>query len=188
MRELIVAALLAVPSIAAAQAPLGVVDTVVGKGPIAAAGATVAVRYTGWLSAAGKRGVKFDSSEGHGAGVLRFALGAGMVIPGWDQGIAGMRVGGKRTLTIPPEARLRRGRGGRCHPAGRDIDFRRRVGRSRELGAPLGKEGAKQRRRTRLANAAIDVRGMVARGMGVDARPVVDAAALGVRRAVVKAA
>lgn len=103
MREALVAALLAVPGIAAAQASLGVVDTVVGKGPIAAPGATVAVRYTGWLSNGGKRGVKFDSSEGHGNGELRFSLGAGMVIPGWDQGIAGMRVGGKRTLTIPPE-------------------------------------------------------------------------------------
>ncbi len=104
MRELLVAALLAVPGVAvAAQAPLGIVDTVVGRGPIAQPGATVSVRYTGWLSAGGKRGAKFDSSEGHGGGFFDFQLGAGMVIAGWDQGIAGMRVGGKRTLTIPPE-------------------------------------------------------------------------------------
>lgn len=103
MRELLaVAALLAVAP-AYAQAPLAVVDTVVGKGPIAAPGATVSVRYTGWLSNGGKRGAKFDSSEGHGGEALKFPLGAGMVIPGWDQGITGMRVGGKRTLTIPPE-------------------------------------------------------------------------------------
>lgn len=103
MREILIATLLAVPAIAAAQVPLGIADTVVGKGPIAQPGATVAVRYTGWLSDGGKRGLKFDSSEGHGGGELRFALGAGMVVPGWDQGVAGMRVGGKRTLTIPPE-------------------------------------------------------------------------------------
>ena len=103
MREWLIAALLAAPAAAAAQAPLGVVDTVIGKGAIAQPGAKVAVRYTGWLSAAGKRGLKFDSSEGHGGGVLEFNLGAGEVIAGWDQGVGGMRVGGKRTLTVPPE-------------------------------------------------------------------------------------
>ena len=99
-------ALLAVGAPLVAQAPaapLGIVDTVVGRGPIAAPGTMVRVRYTGWLSNGGKRGVKFDSSEGHGGGFLDFPLGGGQVIAGWDQGIVGMRVGGKRTLTIPPE-------------------------------------------------------------------------------------
>ena len=101
----VAAAVVAVAAPLSAQAPaaLGITDTVVGRGTIAAPGETVSVRYTGWLSAGGKRGAKFDSSEGHGGGVLDFPLGAGQVIAGWDQGIAGMRVGGKRTLTIPPE-------------------------------------------------------------------------------------
>lgn len=104
-RGLLAAAFLVAAAPLAAQAPaapLGISDTVVGRGPIAAPGTMVSVRYTGWLSNGGKRGVKFDSSEGHGGGFLDFPLGAGQVIPGWDQGIVGMRVGGKRTLTIPP--------------------------------------------------------------------------------------
>jgi FKBP-type peptidyl-prolyl cis-trans isomerase len=73
-------------------------DLVLGSGAIAQAGQTVVVHYTGWLAG----GRQFDSSRAR-LDPLDFALGAGDVIRGWDQGIAGMRVGGKRKLTIPPE-------------------------------------------------------------------------------------
>ena len=79
-------------------------DTVVGKGKEAVAGATVYVHYTGWLhepKAPQQRGKQFDSSVGRGP--FSFPLGAGRVIRGWDDGVAGMKVGGKRTLVIPPE-------------------------------------------------------------------------------------
>jgi len=79
-------------------------DTVVGKGKEAVAGKTVDVNYTGWLhdpAAKDKRGKQFDSSIGRGP--FSFPLGAGRVIQGWDTGVAGMKVGGKRTLVIPPE-------------------------------------------------------------------------------------
>ena len=79
-------------------------DTTVGKGKEAVAGKTVEVNYTGWLhdpKADKQRGKQFDSSVGRGP--FAFSLGAGQVIKGWDQGVAGMKVGGKRTLVIPPE-------------------------------------------------------------------------------------
>lgn len=72
-------------------------DTVVGNGATAMAGRTVSVHYTGWLA----NGTKFDSSVDRGQ-PFEFALGAGQVIPGWDRGVQGMKVGGKRRLTIPP--------------------------------------------------------------------------------------
>jgi len=92
--------------VAAAQPgkTLQVIDTVVGKGKPAVAGATVTVNYTGWLYAPknkNQRGAQFDSSAGRAP--FTFPLGAGMVIKGWDQGVQGMKVGGKRTLIIPPE-------------------------------------------------------------------------------------
>jgi FKBP-type peptidyl-prolyl cis-trans isomerase FkpA len=79
-------------------------DTVVGKGKQAVAGMTVVVNYTGWLyeaSAPKQHGKQFDSSLGRGP--FSFPLGAGRVIKGWDEGVAGMNVGGKRTLVIPSE-------------------------------------------------------------------------------------
>ena len=79
-------------------------DSVVGKGKEAVSGRTVEVNYTGWLhdpKAPNQKGKQFDSSVGRGP--FSFPLGAGRVIPGWDQGVAGMKVGGKRTLVIPPE-------------------------------------------------------------------------------------
>ncbi len=72
-------------------------DLVVGKGPEAVRGKTVEVHYTGWLT----DGTKFDSSAGGDA--FSFTLGAGEVIEGWDRGVAGMKVGGKRKLTLPSE-------------------------------------------------------------------------------------
>jgi FKBP-type peptidyl-prolyl cis-trans isomerase FkpA len=79
-------------------------DVVVGKGKEAIAGKTVDVNYTGWLydaAAKNHHGKMFDTSVGRGP--FSFPLGAGRVIKGWDQGVAGMKVGGKRTLVIPPE-------------------------------------------------------------------------------------
>jgi len=84
---------------------LQITDINVGDGAEATAGQTVSVHYTGWLydeSAADKHGSKFDSSLDRGQ-PFEFPLGGGRVIPGWDQGVAGMKVGGKRTLVIPPD-------------------------------------------------------------------------------------
>jgi FKBP-type peptidyl-prolyl cis-trans isomerase len=69
-----------------------------GTGPTAQAGQRVKVDYTGWLT----NGKKFDSSVGGGK-PFEFKLGAGEVIKGWDEGVAGMKVGGKRQLKIPPD-------------------------------------------------------------------------------------
>ena len=77
-------------------------DTVVGDGATAASGQHVTVHYTGWLYQDGAAGRKFDSSKDRGQ-PFEFSLGAGMVIRGWDEGVAGMKVGGKRTLVIPPQ-------------------------------------------------------------------------------------
>lgn len=77
-------------------------DDTVGEGPQAQAGQHVSVHYTGWLYQDGQAGGKFDSSKDRGE-PFSFPLGAGHVIRGWDEGVAGMRVGGKRTLLIPPE-------------------------------------------------------------------------------------
>ena len=76
-------------------------DTTIGTGAEAVAGKQVSVHYTGWLFNNGAKGAKFDSSKDRGQ-PFAFQLGAGMVIKGWDEGVAGMKVGGKRTLTIPP--------------------------------------------------------------------------------------
>lgn len=77
-------------------------DKSVGSGAEATAGQNVTVHYTGWLSHGGQRGKKFDSSKDRGDPFV-FPLGQGQVIKGWDQGVQGMRVGGTRELTIPPE-------------------------------------------------------------------------------------
>ena len=80
-------------------------DVKVGDGAEATPGKIVSVHYTGWLydeSAADKHGKKFDSSRDRGEPFM-FPLGGGRVIPGWDQGVAGMKIGGQRTLVIPPE-------------------------------------------------------------------------------------
>jgi FKBP-type peptidyl-prolyl cis-trans isomerase FkpA len=72
-------------------------DDQIGTGPEATAGKTAVVHYTGWLM----NGTKFDSSVDRNQ-PFSFALGAGQVIKGWDEGVQGMKVGGKRTLIIPP--------------------------------------------------------------------------------------
>jgi peptidylprolyl isomerase len=81
---------------------LGIVEAREGSGDPAAPGRTVRVHYTGWLLENGKRGRKFDSSVDRGQ-PFEFPLGAGRVIRGWDEGVAGMKPGGKRTLVIPPD-------------------------------------------------------------------------------------
>ena len=75
-------------------------DEVVGSGTEAVAGKTVEVHYTGWLDKSGQKGTKFDSSVDRGD-KFTFHLGAKEVIKGWDEGVAGMKVGGKRKLIIP---------------------------------------------------------------------------------------
>jgi hypothetical protein len=87
-------------------------DVVVGTGTVAVPGSTVLVDYTGWLPDARL----FDSSR-NGGQPYRFVLGQGMVIAGWDEGLAGMRVGGRRLLVIPPELGYgATGAGGRIPP------------------------------------------------------------------------
>jgi FKBP-type peptidyl-prolyl cis-trans isomerase len=81
---------------------LAIKDEKKGSGAVAKSGKVVTVHYTGWLEENGKRGKKFDSSVDRGQ-PFRFTLGAGQVIPGWDQGLEGMKSGGKREITIPPE-------------------------------------------------------------------------------------
>jgi FKBP-type peptidyl-prolyl cis-trans isomerase FkpA len=85
-------------------AELQIDDQTTGEGIEARPGTVVSVHYTGWLydaKAPGSRGNKFDSSRDRGE-PFAFQLGAGDVIAGWDQGVAGMKVGGTRVLTIPP--------------------------------------------------------------------------------------
>lgn len=94
-------------------------DVKVGTGAEAKSGQTVSVHYTGWLydtAAADNHGKQFDSSRTRGT-PFQFPLGAGRVIKGWDQGVAGMKVGGQRTLIIPADlAYGARGAGGAIPP------------------------------------------------------------------------
>jgi FKBP-type peptidyl-prolyl cis-trans isomerase FkpA len=91
-------------------------DTVLGTGAIAKAGQHVKVHYTGWLFNDGVQGAKFDSSKDRGQ-PFQFALGAGQVIKGWDEGVQGMSVGGTRRLIIPAELGYgARGAGGAIPP------------------------------------------------------------------------
>jgi peptidylprolyl isomerase len=77
-------------------------DEVVGTGPEPQPGQNVSVHYTGWLDDHGNKGAKFDSSRDRGK-PFSFRIGQGAVIAGWDQGVATMHVGGKRTLVIPAD-------------------------------------------------------------------------------------
>lgn len=136
--SLLTAAALTLTACAEAPAPkeseLTVIDTIAGDsdikdlvieevkagdGATASAGQTVSVHYTGWLydpAAADKHGTKFDSSRDRGQ-PFQFPLGGGRVIKGWDEGVAGMQVGGQRTLIIPPHKGYgSRGAGGAIPP------------------------------------------------------------------------
>jgi FKBP-type peptidyl-prolyl cis-trans isomerase FkpA len=90
------------PKVVTTESGLQIIDHTVGMGDKAAKGDTVEVHYTGWLYQDGSRGEKFDSSRDRNQ-PFRFELGAGQVIRGWDEGVQGMRVGGKRELIIPAE-------------------------------------------------------------------------------------
>ena len=91
---------------------LEIEDQIVGDGDEAVAGQTVEVHYTGWLT----DGTKFDSSHDRNQ-TFSFKLGGGQVIAGWDQGVAGMKIGGTRKLTIPSEMGYgERGAGGVIPP------------------------------------------------------------------------
>ncbi len=97
-------------------------DQVVGQGEEAVTGMTVEVHYTGWLWENGERGKKFDSSHDHGQ-PFSFQLGAGRVIPGWDEGVVGMKVGGRRELIIPPELAYGSRGAGNVIPPDATLDF-----------------------------------------------------------------
>lgn len=93
------------PMVASKVTELLRTDIKAGEGAEAKAGQMVSVHYTGWLydeAAPNHKGAKFDSSRDRGA-PFEFPLGAGQVIQGWDQGVQGMKVGGQRTLVIPPQ-------------------------------------------------------------------------------------
>lgn len=90
---------LAQANVTTTSSGLKYIDQKVGTGVEAKAGATVEVNYTGWLYIDGKRGKQFDSSIGRAP--FSFRLGAGQVIKGWDEGVQGMKIGGKRELIIP---------------------------------------------------------------------------------------
>ena len=81
---------------------LKIIDTEVGSGATPATGQTCVMHYTGWLYENGQKTTKFDSSVDRGE-PFAFPIGTGRVIKGWDEGVASMKVGGKRTLIIPPE-------------------------------------------------------------------------------------
>ncbi len=124
---LAMSALLAGPALAQQEVttPSGLryVETKPGSGAAARPGQTAVVHYTGWLSEGGKKGRKFDSSRDRGE-PFAFPLGAGRVIRGWDEGIAGMKPGGQRTLIIPPELGYgARGAGGGVIPPNATLIF-----------------------------------------------------------------
>jgi peptidylprolyl isomerase len=97
-------------------------DTVIGNGPSPSKGQRCSMHYTGWLWENGAKGSKFDSSVDRGE-PFEFQIGVGQVIKGWDEGVASMKVGGKRTLRIPPELGYgARGAGG-VIPGGATLRF-----------------------------------------------------------------
>ena len=98
------------------------IDHQVGDGDEAVGGKTVEVHYTGWLYVDGERGSKFDSSLDRGQ-PFSFQLGAGQVIRGWDEGVQGMKVGGKRELIIPPDLGYGNRGAGRAIPPNTTLDF-----------------------------------------------------------------
>ncbi|PPJ42564.1 MULTISPECIES: FKBP-type peptidyl-prolyl cis-trans isomerase [unclassified Pseudoxanthomonas] len=100
-------------------------DSQAGTGTVATSGSDVTVHYTGWLydeNAPDKHGMKFDSSVDRGE-PFTFLLGAGQVIRGWDEGVAGMKVGGKRTLLIPSDLGYGTSGAGGVIPPGASLVF-----------------------------------------------------------------
>jgi len=128
---LMILALSAACSEKPAQAPpspvnsLEVVDLKSGEGAAIAPGAKAVVQYTGWLyeaTAPDKKGKEFDSSLRAGE-PFRFTVGAGQVIKGWDQGVAGMKIGGRRRLTVPPDLAYGENGAGGVIPPGATLVF-----------------------------------------------------------------
>ena len=97
-------------------------DTVTGSGAQASSGQQVSVHYTGWLYNDGVKGAKFDSSKDRND-PFEFGLGAGMVIKGWDEGVQGIKVGGKRKLMIPPELGYGKKGAGKVIPPDAELIF-----------------------------------------------------------------
>ena len=132
MRQIIISVtlLLAVTiAVAAGQAKmtttktgLKYTDQKVGTGDVAMKGNSVQVHYTGWLYLDGKRGAKFDSSVDRNM-PFQFKLGGREVIAGWDEGVEGMKVGGKRELIIPPDLAYGPREVGGLIPANSTLDF-----------------------------------------------------------------
>ena len=120
----------AAPALAQAPAPATAVlpggtrtiDSKIGTGEVADPGRMVAVHYTGWLYIDGAKGKKFDSSRDNGQPFI-FTLGASEVILGWDEGVAGMKVGGTRTLIVPPQAAYGEAGGGDVIPPNSTLLF-----------------------------------------------------------------
>jgi peptidylprolyl isomerase len=110
------------PETITTESGLKYIDHKVGTGTEATKGDTVDVHYTGWLYENGKRGKKFDSSLDRGQ-PYKFELGAGRVIRGWDEGVAGMKVGGKRELIIPPDLAYGSQGAAGVIPPGATLDF-----------------------------------------------------------------
>ena len=114
-----------VPPPGGSVADLERIDTLAGTGAVATSGSDVTVHYTGWLydkKAPQQRGLKFDSSVDRGQ-PFTFLLGAGQVIRGWDDGVAGMKVGGKRTLLIPADLGYGSNGAGGVIPPGASLVF-----------------------------------------------------------------
>ncbi len=133
MRSLLLAASLLLLAACTAPVPppggsvanLERIDTLAGTGAVATSGSDVTVHYTGWLydeKAPQRRGLKFDSSVDRGQ-PFTFLLGAGQVIRGWDDGVAGMKVGGKRTLLIPADLGYGSNGAGGVIPPGASLVF-----------------------------------------------------------------
>jgi len=112
------------PAQTAAVLPGGTrtIDSKIGSGAVAEPGRMVAVHYTGWLYIDGGKGKKFDSSRDTGQPFV-FTLGASEVILGWDEGVAGMQVGGTRTLIVPPQAGYGEAGGGDVIPPNSTLLF-----------------------------------------------------------------
>ncbi|MFN0219887.1 MAG: FKBP-type peptidyl-prolyl cis-trans isomerase [Hyphomicrobium sp.] len=104
------------PAMTTTASGLQITDTVAGTGASPKTGQTCVMHYTGWLYTDGVKGKKFDSSVDRGQ-PFEFTIGVGQVIKGWDEGVASMKVGGKRTLIIPPAIGYgARGAGGAIPP------------------------------------------------------------------------
>lgn len=112
----------AAPTTAVLPGGTRAIDSKIGTGEVAEPGRMVAVHYTGWLYVDGMKGKQFDSSRDTGRPFI-FTLGMGEVILGWDEGVVGMKVGGTRTLIVPPQAGYGDAGGGDVIPPGATLMF-----------------------------------------------------------------